>query len=84
MTPSSPRKHAPENDADDAELIRTVLFSTELRRTVHGKSEVIKKVESEKERLEILKEVFGIVYDVEEALSSVKGRVVELSGGSST
>ncbi|TFK66481.1 cysteine proteinase [Pluteus cervinus] len=77
-------KHAAEDDSDDSELIRTILFSTELRRTVRGKSELIRKVESEKERLEVLQDVFGIVYDVEEALGCVKGRVVELGREVST
>ncbi|TFK66482.1 cysteine proteinase [Pluteus cervinus] len=60
---------------DGAELIRITYFFNELRRQVGGnKSEVIKKVESEKDRVEVLREAFGARYDLDEAVENVKGR----------
>ncbi|KAK3681412.1 arylamine N-acetyltransferase 2 [Podospora appendiculata] len=56
---------------------KIMLVNGDVKRNVTGKTELVKSCASESERVEALREHFGIVLTPEEA-ASIKGRVVEL------
>ena len=58
---------------------KVMLINGEVKRNLGGKTEVVKVCRSEEERIQFLREYFGITL-TEEERDGVKGRNVELLG----